>query len=246
MNKISILRQGHRFTLVEMLVVIAIISILSSLLLPALNKAQNQARTIQCAGNLKGIGSAATLYAFDNYNYMPAGYSTSTVYPINPAAGWRYGYEAWIYSTSSYLGGAWDDTKSASEVFRCPSRTTEIFAFNDRPNVLTSNYAYTQRLGANLAWCPRNLMRKLNRNRAPSVTGYLTDGLAMTAGGCTFMMINSASRLTTDNLDYRHDGGTNITFADGHVESVFMTRLLDQRGGVYILGWSEDANCPWP
>jgi prepilin-type N-terminal cleavage/methylation domain-containing protein/prepilin-type processing-associated H-X9-DG protein len=62
------------FTLIELLVVIAVIVILASLLLPAISRSKERARSTACISNLRQIGIALQLYVQDHENKMPIMY----------------------------------------------------------------------------------------------------------------------------------------------------------------------------
>jgi prepilin-type N-terminal cleavage/methylation domain-containing protein/prepilin-type processing-associated H-X9-DG protein len=95
MNRSQTKSGGGAFTLVEMLVVIAIIGILAALLLPVLNQAKDRAKRVQCVNNLKETGVAFYLFAHDHQGkfttqvstngggsleYVAAGYQATTRY----------------------------------------------------------------------------------------------------------------------------------------------------------------------
>jgi prepilin-type N-terminal cleavage/methylation domain-containing protein len=85
------------FTLIEMLVVIAIIGILATLLLPSLARAKSRSQQISCLSNLRQIGLAFSLYLPENADRFPdrrdlktsLGYKPWTTWPpSDPRAGW--------------------------------------------------------------------------------------------------------------------------------------------------------------
>lgn len=119
------LRKRHDddgFTLVELLVVIGIISVLISLLLPALNKAREASRTVSCLANLRQIGLLAIAYA-NEYRYLPPGAITQAYRTnIDPNAV----PAAWPQFLNSYLKREpISSSLSMNGIFQCPSAVIE-------------------------------------------------------------------------------------------------------------------------
>jgi prepilin-type N-terminal cleavage/methylation domain-containing protein len=124
------------FTLVELLVVIAVIGILIALLLPAVQAARESARRTQCSNNLKQIGLGFLNY-LDTYKEFPAGGSGADPVRTIVNGGIATGADqawGWAYQILPFIEQAalWEDTNDAYvkgkalEVYFCPTRRKPI------------------------------------------------------------------------------------------------------------------------
>jgi prepilin-type N-terminal cleavage/methylation domain-containing protein len=112
------------FTLIELLVVIALIAILAAMLLPALAKAKDHAKSVQCVNNNKQIGMAIMLYASDNQDRLPSiNYDPYVSGQMSSHTNW------WFNLIKGYLAGI--NVTNANTVWRCPGvLDTDISAGN--------------------------------------------------------------------------------------------------------------------
>lgn len=110
------------FTLVELLVVIGIIALLTSILLPALNSARVQAKSIMCQSNLRQVMMGFQFYATSNYGKVAVTETPSRYYYGQPA-----GDGSGVVASESFLRPYMPVNEA---VFECPAFTSFEPAFN--------------------------------------------------------------------------------------------------------------------
>ncbi|MFT3788313.1 MAG: type II secretion system protein [Tepidisphaeraceae bacterium] len=115
-------RSCHGFTIVELLVVLAIISILMSLLLTATMSARRQSYVVTCSNNLRQLGLFFYAYANENKDRIPGGTSTLSDYPNYATAQNDY---VWLCGRPSamlgpFLVNGWIKPRTATLLY-CPA-----------------------------------------------------------------------------------------------------------------------------
>ena len=221
------------FTLIELLIVIAIIAILAAMLLPALNQARSRAQFIKCRSNLKQLGTAAQLYTADFDSYIvPWGVQAGGARVYWPANLQRYAAAPGLDDlVARRLAGEIADKAAmraaAAKVtspYRCPSET------GDENNPKFGDDLY------NVPFCGKIYATDYTINR--NVAGAAGSGSTGLAFDCyKITRLNRTSRgvllfdLHSDNNDIgqwvfetggvynnifkRHGGQANILYLDG-------------------------------
>jgi prepilin-type N-terminal cleavage/methylation domain-containing protein/prepilin-type processing-associated H-X9-DG protein len=190
----------HGFSLVELLVVIAVIGILLSLLLPAVQAAREAARRISCCSNLREIGLGAQLHVSTFGEYPPA-------YRKDPVTGTVL---RWMDFLKPYIS-------KGSSVYRCPDDLEQKPYCSD-PEIILS-------YGINL-WRIKGYTDNSHYFwYAVRRDAVLSTSRIILFGDCTPGKMQCGNDMTSFGnpvpyVDYRHAGKSfNAVYCDGHVET---------------------------
>lgn len=188
----------HRqaFTILELLVAVAIIAILAALLVSVFGGAGENAHRAKCVSNLRAIHTAVTRYAGDNNGAVPIGYRLD-----------KKQFNTTLYSGSSnkwVLLGVLLEAKYIEDarILFCPSERDPTQAYNTSKNPypikpgtnLQGAYACNPLVNWGTASAPPEWPRLQGLGRTP----LLADGAGM-----------------PDRVDSRHRDGINVIFTDG-------------------------------
>ncbi len=228
---------GHKrsgFTLIETLVVVAIIALLLAILLPSLSRARQLARSAQCLNNVRQMAIAAHSYASAQGRFPPylgSGPDATVSY------GWdlqvRYRWEGGQRKATAKPGLLWQG-KTIEAINQCPSyKGGDNWA--DYPytgyNYNSSYVGYCEYYAEVSGWPPvptGGIIVKANPARPEDVqqpAGCAMFGDGEYVGGANKFMRSpfkgrdaSFSGRSAGTQGYRHAGRTNVAFCDGHAE----------------------------
>ncbi len=210
----------HDFTLIELMVVICIIMILVSMLLPALQKSREKAKSISCAGKLKNMEICIASYGTDGRGYFPCGYG-------NQLPNQSGTYNDWDVKLMHYLSGCTVDVNGIPTIYQpyyhCPSSPVSLYSTNPARCLGYAMNGYIVKNSAAIAG--HRAIANVEWVEHPSKLLVVADGEEVNHDGAGYewttyniggLMIRPDANINAET--WRHSVGTNILFADGHME----------------------------